>query len=146
MASSKKNYFKPTVAAVITAGFALSPTLSTAAMAQTNNDLVLAGCYEECQGGTMSLSACKKNLDDAKAKLDEAKANYQAKRDATGNASTDLESAQAAEKEAAANLEAAQAAYDEAAAANEAAQQHLKDVEGSGPRRAMRSRRPTARS
>ena len=70
MASSKKNYFKPTVAAVITAGFALSPMLSTAAMAQTNNDLVLAGCYEECQGGTMSLSACKKNLDDAKAKLE----------------------------------------------------------------------------
>ena len=97
MASSKKNYFKPTVAAVITAGFALSPMLSTAAMAQTNNDLVLAGCYGECQGGTMSLSACKKNLDDAKAKLDEAKANYQAKRDATGNAATDLESAQAAE-------------------------------------------------
>lgn len=55
----------------------------------TNNDLVLAGCYEECQGGTMSLTACKKNLDDAKAKLDEAKANYQAKRDTTGKASTD---------------------------------------------------------
>ena len=93
------------------------------------NDLVLAGRYEECQGGTMSLTACKKNR--MMPRLSSTK-----RRRITSqwrcyhDAATDLEVAQAAEKKAAANLEAAQAAYDEAATANEAAQQHLKDIEG----------------